>query len=455
MASITCDKKGFRRIVFKDTTAPGGRRTIALGDLNKKAAEGIRTHVEHLITAKQYSLPLNTETAGWLAKIGDILHGRLVNACLAETRVAPPAVTIADIIDTFTTRRGPTVKPGTRLVWKQCRNHLVKHFGDTKAAEAITSADADDFRRAMRADYSEAFVAKMTMVAKAFFRDAVRRKLILASPFADVANGSQRNPSRQFFVDAATIQKAIDAAPDIEWRLLIALARFGGLRVPSEPLALRWEDVNWSGNTITVRSSKTEHHAGGASRVLPLFPQLRPLLLEAFENATPGQAHVITRWRTSAVNLRTGFNRILNRAGVQPWPRLWQNLRASCATELLERFPSHVCAAWLGHTNAIADRHYRQVTQAHLAAAVGIPATDDPVQMLKNAKVETPTRNPTQQPPEMAGYAQKLPTANGLKSPDFQGISAICGSVQNGGWAIRDSNPSQFIPKSQIFHNLY
>jgi hypothetical protein len=45
------------------------------------------------------------------------------------------------------------------------------------------------------------------------------------------------------------------------------------------------------------------------------------------------------------------------------WPKIFINLRASCATDLAERYPSHVCEAWLGHTERVANTHYRMVTE--------------------------------------------------------------------------------------------
>ena len=32
---------------------------------------------------------------------------------------------------------------------------------------------------------------------------------------------------------------------DAEWKAIIALARYGGLRTPSETMALRWIDIDW------------------------------------------------------------------------------------------------------------------------------------------------------------------------------------------------------------------
>ena len=60
----------------------------------------------------------------------------------------------------------------------------------------------------------------------------------------------------------------------------------------------------------------------------------------------------------------------MKRAGITPWPKLWQNMRASRETELVDRFPAHVVSAWIGHTVAVAEKHYLQVTEAHFAAAV-------------------------------------------------------------------------------------
>lgn len=45
------------------------------------------------------------------------------------------------------------------------------------------------------------------------------------------------------------------------------------------------------------------------------------------------------------MNLRTQLQRILKRAGLTAWPKLWQNLRATRATELADRYPAHVAAA--------------------------------------------------------------------------------------------------------------
>ncbi len=46
-------------------------------------------------------------------------------------------------------------------------------------------------------------------------------------------------------------------------------------------------------------------------------------------------------------------------------------MRASRATELAAEFPSHVAAAWCGHTETIADHHDLMVRDEDFARAAG------------------------------------------------------------------------------------
>ena len=176
--------------------------------------------------------------------------------------------------------------------------------------------------------------------------------------------------------------KLLDACPNHHWKVIVALARYGGLRCPSEVLSLRWQDIDWDAGRIVVQSPKTEHHAGKASRVIPLFPELRPILADAFDLAPEGAVYVVDeRMRASSqgkagwrnCNLRTTFEKIVKRAGLTPWPRLFHNLRSSRQTELAESFPSHVVCDWLGNSEDIARKHYYQTTDDHFARA----ASDD------------------------------------------------------------------------------
>ena len=115
----------------------------------------------------------------------------------------------------------------------------------------------------------------------------------------------------------------LEACPDAQWRLIFALSCYGGLRCPSEHLSLKWEDVDWERGRILIRSSKTEQHDGGKSRWVLLFPELVRYLRDVFEEARDGAVHVITRYRHKGCNLLVQLLRIIHKAGLKPWPKLF------------------------------------------------------------------------------------------------------------------------------------
>ena len=111
---------------------------------------------------------------------------------------------------------------------------------------------------------------------------------------------------------------------------------------------------------------------------------------EAFEAAPEGSEWIFPSIRSQRKNLRTWLERAILRSSLIPWPRLWQNFRATRATELADQYPSHVAAAWLGHTERIADKHYRQTTGAQYEQAIREATGAMPGQS------EKPAQNPAQ-----------------------------------------------------------
>jgi len=77
-------------------------------------------------------------------------------------------------------------------------------------------------------------------------------------------------------------------------------------------------------------------------------------------------------------NLRTTFEKIVRRAGLEPWPRLFHALRASCETDLAREYPITTACRWIGNTVAVASRHYVQVTEEDFRRASG--AAQNPAQ---------------------------------------------------------------------------
>lgn len=384
MASISRDKNGNRRVQF---TAPDGKRqTIRLGDASQRAAEAIKYRVQQLLIAKLTGHALETDTVKWLNKREKAMLDKLARVGLIPKPKAKEAMTLEAFIESYISRRND-VSPHTRRIWRQTKRLLGKHFGEQKALHEITPGDAADWRLSLvEAKMADASVRKHCGFAKHFFARAVDHELIASNPFAKLVSAPVGNSARQYFVTREETAKILAASPNAEWRLIIALSRYGGLRCPSEHLGLTWADINWAENKITVRSPKTAKHSGHESRVIPLFPELRPYLEAVFDAAEPGTEKVIPRQNANA-NLRTQLKRIIENAGLKPWPRITHNLRASRATELAADYPAHVAAAWLGHSTLVAQKHYWTVTDDDFQRAIKSDAESD-------ARV---TQNATQQ----------------------------------------------------------
>ncbi len=330
-------------------------------------AKTVLLRIEALVTARTTG-GIDPETARWLNGLDDVMHERIAKTGLAPSRERA-RVTLARLLDAFF--ETIEVKPQTAVVYGQTRKSLEEYFGADRLLDDIGTLDADRWRQWMRSkQLADATIAKRVKTARQVFRQGVRWKMLTENPFADVKSGCQTNRARMFFITQADAEAVLAACPDAQWRLIFGLSRYGGMRCPSEHLLLRWQDIDWAGGRMLVTSPKTEGNPGGGSRQVPIFPELRPLLMEVFEQADEGSEYVITRYRQRNCNLRTQLLRILARAGLKPWPKLFHNLRSSRQTELEERFPTHVVCSWLGNSPAVARAHYLQVRDTDFQKAI-------------------------------------------------------------------------------------
>lgn len=183
------------------------------------------------------------------------------------------------------------------------------------------------------------------------------------------------------------------------------MARYLGVRVPSEPFSMTWDCVDWQKRLLRVPSPKTASQ-GKPYRLVPIFPPVMPHLERLFDAAQPGQVFIFHRLRQresvkaaergwwQVVNLRQRLLRSIARIGGQPGSRLWHSPRASAETDLVARFPIHVFTAWLGNTPKIAIKHYLRVTPADFERAVREPwngGTQSGTPVAQNAAQHVPT----------------------------------------------------------------
>jgi integrase len=342
------------------------------------------------------------QTALWLVDVGDTLNRKLVKAGLidpvqdVEPEPEPEQKTLAQFLDEHVehgrTSKGKPAAPSTLVKWRPTVAYLKEQFSG-KLLRDITAEDAHQFRvwldkrrikqkTAGRKGKPMTENAKRRHIAtcKMFFNAAKRRGLVESNPFEAQVSGTQPNRKRDYFVTPDQAAKLLNAAPDAQWRLLIALWRLAGLR-KMEVFKLTWGDVLRDEGKLRVHSSKTAHLDGYDVRYVPIR-DVREYLEDAFQLALPSgkrsippDAPIITRFSSSNSNLDKPFRLIVEAAGLVPWPKLFQNLRASCETQWLkdgER--ADLVANWIGHSVTVQRKNYVQHTDEDVDAFNAKPA---------------------------------------------------------------------------------
>ncbi len=455
MASLIREKDGRRRIQFYDGNRK--RRSIGLGTLTDRNAERIRDKVEQLVEHTVMGTPPDSDVSRWIAGLDDRMHSKLVKAGLTEARILAVEVepelsellSLKQFLADYFERR-TDIKKSSLTVYGHVRRNLLAFFEPDTALVEFTTGHAVDFGRYLKQDgLASTTIDRRISLARTIFEDAVRHRVIPANPFFDIRKPlksimSRNNKSRQRFIERTTIDRVMDFASDAEWRLLIVLARYGGLRVPSEPLSLRWCDVGWQRKRILVTAPKTEHHEDKGTRWIPMFPELVEPLRDVYEQAEDGSEFVIVKNRPASLrdsagnwqnaNLRTQFARIIRRAGLEPWPKLWQNLRSTRETELTgpgHNHPLHVVTAWLGNTEAVAREHYLQITDDDFERAT------TPEQL--TAPIDKTVRKPVRyglEPARTNPHAEKGNSPNSSQRKEKRPHAETCDRSE---WRIGDS----------------
>ena len=351
-------------------TIDGKRRTIGLGQVSKGRANELRGIVERLHDCHTNRRPPGAVALSLVGELPAKLQNRLREVGLLTQRFT---VTLGELCDYIHATHGG--KPSTVSKRKNVKANLLAYFHPNQELASITVAHAKQFvrwlakegGRGAREELAPATVSRRCGMAKSWFAEAVQQGWLAANPFDEFERSSETNSSRDRFITLAVADSLMEECTCPRFRLLIALSRFGGVRVPSEPRLLRWEWIDWQHQVMRVYATKTEHIEGKAARVVPIFPELLPHLEEVFHLADEGDELVFPHFPTSHTDrLQT----LCRRCDIALWEKPWQNMRASRETELVASFPEHVAAAWLGNSVSTAKKHYLQVTKEHVAAAL-------------------------------------------------------------------------------------
>jgi integrase len=391
MASLSVAKtgkrKGERRVYF-NRPMDGKRVTLYLGKrIPMKAAETVRVRVEDLVHSSLANTSPSQETSSWLGGIGADLRLSLERHGLVSPSLQSTRWSVSQLVDKYIASQ-PVAK-ATLAVYQQATSHFVGFFGHDHPVAAITPSDLDQWRKSLHTGgLAPATAAKRVNVIKALFNKATEWNVIQKNPARSLKRGSQANPQRNEYVPLPLVEQVINACPDPVAKAIIGLARYAGLRTPSELVKLQVGHVDLAKRRMVVYSKKTHR-----SRIVPISPALATLL----QPLMGGSATDLLFPRTqSTSNYRTMLHRAIKSIGAKPWPKTFQNLRASCAQDINEMVPAHAAAKIMGHSITVASNHYVSVTDDHFRK---ITHPDEPV-------TEGATRKATQQASVVDGTPQ-------------------------------------------------
>jgi integrase len=351
MASVINDPGGRKRIQFSDPD--GQRKTVRLGKVSPSNAQTAKENIEALVSAKLTGGTVKPHVAKWVDDLEDVLYDRIAATRLLESRGAN---LLGRWIDSILEEKSD-LKPATLESYRLCRRYLVNHFGETRPIRSITREDAAKFRANLKElDLAVATAQLHVRITKIFFNLAVDRGLLREDPFRNLSGGSVVADNERYITpdEAARIIAVID---DTNSKVTFALARYAGLRVPSETAKLTWDDVDFERGRLTVHSPKTERYAGKDKRMVPVTPLLATILESALAEAPVGQLTVIAptsyRWL-----VRDRIAAAVKRAGIERWPDLFKLLRASCEREWAMEWPQFAVSNWIGHSMTVSGKHY-------------------------------------------------------------------------------------------------
>lgn len=354
---MTSPWKHVRSGWYVSVVLPSRRRAqVFLGQITKAQAETVARHIESMRLSNELAIDHPPEVKRWCEEIKPKLRARLVELGLIRSVAVRLDWKLGEWWDEYLKNR-KDMKPSTQKGYKTAKNAAVLGLGDVEI-RAISIAQARQFARNMGAAHSSEHASKIVERVRNVLQTALESRILTENPFKDVTLTGKPDDSRQHYIDRKTADLVISSAPHVHAAAVIALARYCGLRMPHEVLALEWVHIDWELARLHVPGdTKT------GKRVLPLFPEALEQL-KKLRAATPQDSqHVLDRARSSAATTwREWLITAIREAGVHQWEKLWINLRASCRTDLEAKFPSHVCDAWLGHSTRVAKDHYLMVT---------------------------------------------------------------------------------------------
>jgi integrase len=346
----------------------GRRRSVRLGSMSDRDARRVLRHVNELEVARKLGRAPEPATSAWLAKLPLQTLSKISTVDLVDMPKSRPG-TVGEYSSQFRASRASDLKPSSKRAMNLSHQKIIDFFGKEARIDAISNTDARQFKTWMvESGLSEATSRKHIVNARSVFGAAIKDGIIGRNPFDGIKSAPVSADKSNYITEAVT-EQLIKSLPSVHWGVLVALARYAGLRTPSETHALRWCDVDLESSKLRVFAPKA-HRVGRsreqATRDVPITPALRRHLIELPTGR--GEKPVV---QLSTNNLHRTLISTMKRAGITKWSGLFQAMRRSCEVDFAQQHPQHVVSSWLGHSLAVSERHYLSVPASEFDRASG------------------------------------------------------------------------------------
>jgi site-specific recombinase XerD len=266
--------------------------------------------------------------------------------------VVDKGLTLQEFFDKFIeTKRG--MKAKTRKFYRDWFKRFFHYFDTKMLVSSINKDLATKFIDCCNDNLSLCTVSRGVGACRTIFDYAVTLGILGDNPFKYIVRDCKAtNISRQYYVERKMITKILEKCNDDRDRLIIVLARFGGLRIPSEIQKLRFCD-------FTDKVIKIHEDTKTGSREVPFFREIK----EVFNRLSgkPQELVFPDRYGKNWYPWQM-LSDCIERAGFERWEKLYVNMRSSCITDMdAIGYPEKALDAVFGNSVEVRRAHYLQL----------------------------------------------------------------------------------------------
>jgi integrase len=249
----------------------------------------------------------------------------------------------------------------TRIRYNTSVQHICSHWGKVARLSAISVRSIEEFKAKRLREVGPASVNRDLALLRQLLKLAARQRIIGRNPFEAVDMLDERSTRRQpVIIDYESERKILQhATPHL--RAMVVLLVETGLRVNKEALQLKWTDIDFAENTLTVRVSKSI----AGRRAIPLSTLCQAVLMrwhDLIGNASPFVFPNMSNPSKPLGSIKKTWSTTLRKAKIEPFPIY--SLRATFSSRLSAAgVPDVFVSQMLGHAGGLLQKYSKAVDE--------------------------------------------------------------------------------------------